>query len=191
MLVHFIAPQSNLDKEIEDLRKIVLAIHKEGHVLARDWLEPAYMKFSKSHRGENIDWSEVYKANIEAIPKCDVLIAEVTTKSLGVGYQIGVAVSQKKPILLLRKNGEDRESLLEGVDHHYIKKAEYNDNNLDEIVTSFLKENDMPAKDMRFNFFIDRPIYNYLKWKSLQTGKTKAEILRELVLREIGKDEDL
>ena len=38
---------------------------------------------------------------------------------------------------------------------------------------------------MRFNFFIDRPIYNYLRWAALKTNKTKAEILRELVQREI------
>ena len=42
---------------------------------------------------------------------------------------------------------------------------------------------------MRFNFFIDRKIYNYLRWASFKTGKTKAEILRDLVENEIEKQE--
>jgi nucleoside 2-deoxyribosyltransferase len=191
MLVHFIASKNNLNKEIEDLRKIVLAIHKEGHVLTHDWLEPAYLKFAKTNKKDTVSWKEIISSSIKAIPKCDVLIAEVTAEDLEVGYEIGAAVSQKKPILLLRKEGSTQKPYLEGLEHHYIKRSEYNDDNLNRIVESFLKENDMPAKDMRFNFFIDRPIYNYLKWMSLQSGKTKAEILRELVLREIIKNEDL
>jgi predicted DNA-binding protein len=54
-----------------------------------------------------------------------------------------------------------------------------------EKILPFLEDNNISTKDMRFNFFIDRPIYNYLRWAALRTGKTKAEILRELVQREI------
>jgi hypothetical protein len=67
----------------------------------------------------------------------------------------------------------------------------YNDKNVSGIIKKFLKENDIQAKDMRFNFFIDRPIYNYLRWAAYKTGKTKAEILRELVSKEIEKANDI
>jgi len=40
---------------------------------------------------------------------------------------------------------------------------------------------------MRFNFFINSEIYNYLKYEAYVTGKNKSEILRELVLKEIRK----
>ncbi len=189
MLVHFIAPKSNLDKEIDNFRNIIISIHKRGHVLARDWLEPAYLKARDSHRGGIIDWSAECRANTEVIPKADIIVAEVSTKSFGVGYQVGLAVSQKKPVLLLRRSGSSSEAFLGGLEHPCVQREEYKSNNLDEVVGKFLRENDIPTKDMRFNFFIDRQIYNYLKWASLRTGKTKAEIIRELVLREIDKRE--
>ena len=57
------------------------------------------------------------------------------------------------------------------------------------MVEKFLNENDIQSKDMRFNFFIDRKIYNYLRWAAFKTGKTKAEILRDLVQNEIEKQD--
>lgn len=187
MIVHFIAPKTNLDKEIKDFRSIIDAIHKRGYALALDWLEPAYMKLTHS-RSKVMDWSKVCKANIEAIPKSDLVIAEISTKSFGVGYEVGLAASQKKPVLLLRRTGVSREAFLTGLDHPYVQKKEYDDTNLDKIIGRFLKENDIPSKDMRFNFFLDRKTHNYLQWASVQKGKTKAEILRELVMKEIEKD---
>jgi predicted DNA-binding protein len=56
-------------------------------------------------------------------------------------------------------------------------------------VSQFLEQNHIENKDLRFNFFIDRQIYNYLRWASFKTGKTKAEILRELVLHDIERQD--
>jgi len=55
------------------------------------------------------------------------------------------------------------------------------------MLEKFMVDNDIQSKDMRFNFFIDRKIYNYLRWAAFKTGKTKAEILRDLVETEIEK----
>ena len=62
-----------------------------------------------------------------------------------------------------------------------MRYREYNNDNLEDIIRQFLTDNDVKAKDLRFNFFLDRQIYNYLRWASLKTGKAKAKILRELV----------
>ena len=80
MTVHFIAPKTNLMEEIEYFRLIVKAIHRRGHVLAKDWLEPGYLRLTHKQPDEFIDWSTSCRANIEAIPSCDVVIAEVSTK---------------------------------------------------------------------------------------------------------------
>jgi len=53
----------------------------------------------------------------------------------------------------------------------------------------FLKENDVSTKDLRFNFFIDRKIHNYLRWVSYKTGKPRSEIIRELLNREIEREQ--
>lgn len=58
------------------------------------------------------------------------------------------------------------------------------------IVKEFLEENVIDTKDLRFNFFLDRPTYNYLRWMSSKTGKTKAEIVRSLLQKEMNKGND-
>lgn len=159
-----------------------------GHSLALDWIEKAYSRLNAKEMREEVDWSEIYKENLEVIAKADVIIAETSYENFGVGYQVAVAVQQKKPVLLIRHETADKNAFATGVEDGWVKRKEYTNENLKDILDQFLKDNDIQAKDMRFNFFIDRPIYNYLRWAAFKTGKTKAEILRELVAREIDKN---
>jgi nucleoside 2-deoxyribosyltransferase len=186
--VHFIAPKTNLAEEIENFRLIVQAIHKRGHSLAKDWLEPGYLRFTHKKEDEAIDWSSSCRANIEAIPSSDIIIAEISTKSFGVGYQVGLAVAQKKPTLLLRREGISKEAFLGGLDSPYVQKLEYTPDTIDGIVGDFLEKDEDEVKDIRFNMLIDRKLNNYLKQSALISGKTKAEIIRELLLREIDRE---
>lgn len=187
-VIHFIAPKTKLEEEIEFFRAIVKSIHKRGYVLARDWLEPAYLTQTHAKPEESIDWSDVCRAMIEAIPKCDIVIAEISTKSFGVGYDVGLGVSQKKPTLLLRRDDISKEAFLGGLDHPYVQKREYNLDTVDHIIGDFLEQYDAQNKDIRFNLFIDTKLNGYLKRTSMGTGKTKAEIVRELLLREMEEE---
>lgn len=184
MKVHLIASRSNVSENFESLQRISQIITKNKHEIARDWVESAHSRLTKKESTQ-ADWSEIYQLNLETIAKADVVIAETTHNSFGVGYQVAVAVQQKKPTLLLRRDDADSDVFATGIVDPWVKSISYNKENLDEIVHAFLEENDITTKDMRFNFFIDRKIYNYLRWSSFKTGKTKAEVLRELVVREI------
>jgi hypothetical protein len=184
MIVHFIAGKTNIEQNIKYLRQIVTTIYKSGHVLARDWVEPAYILQTGGMK-RPVDWQEVFRENIESLNKADVLIAETTEKSFGVGYQVALAAQQKKPILLLQRKEVAKESFANGLVLEDIRRMNYDEKNVEATIEKFLKDNDIKAKDMRFNFFIDRPIYNYLRWAAFKSGKTKAEILRELVTKEI------
>lgn len=187
MLVHLVASRYNITENIPHLRQLVKFIHEEEHTLAQDWIEPAYTTRLKGSP-KSINWNEAYKDSMEYITRADVVIADATIRSFSVGYQVAAAVHMKKPILVLCEKGSDDSFFASGIDAGVAYK-EYTKENLKKIIEDFLKENDIQAKDMRFNFFIDRPIYNYLRWASFKTGKTKAEILRELVDREIEKQE--
>lgn len=192
MIVHIITSKNNLDKTIPYLRRVVDTVHQKKSELARDWIEPAYIRYSQKNEnvGENrppVNWKAVQKENLEAIAKAEVIIAETSEPSFGVGYQVAYAVQLKKPVLILRRLGSNTDGFASGIDNINVKYQEYEDDNLEEIVESFLNENEISTKDMRFNFFIDRQIHNYLRWAALKTGKTKAEILRELVKSEIEK----
>lgn len=189
MKVHLITSRPSLEKDIATLRTMIAIIKKSGHDLARDWIEDAFER-SQNPDVPYADWSKVYKDNLEVINRADVVIAETSHENFGVGYQVAFAVQQKKPVLMLRHATADKNGFATGVEDGWVKREEYSEDNLSDIMNKFLQDNDIQAKDMRFNFFIDRPIYNYLRWAAFKTGKTKAEILRELVAREIDKAND-
>jgi nucleoside 2-deoxyribosyltransferase len=189
MKVHLITSRPTLENDMETLRRIISFIESRNHSLAVNWIEEA-RKRSKGSEGQNPDWAWIFKNNLETIAKADVIVAETSYENFGVGYQVAVAVQQKKPVLMLRHKDADKNAFATGVEDGWVKRAEYTENDLEDILDKFLEANDIQAKDMRFNFFIDRPIYNYLRWAAFKTGKTKAEILRELVVREIDKSND-
>lgn len=188
MIVHFIASKSDVTENIVTLRKALEAIHSEGHKLSLDWIERAHNRHSTDSK-QPLDWGEAYKEIVDALAKSDVIIADTSYNSFGVGYQVAIAFQQKKPILLLRRASADSDAFARGPSNELVAHVIYKDDEeMAKAVTRFLKENDIQTKDMRFNFFIDRPIYNYLRWAAQKTGKTKAEILRDLVDREIKKE---
>lgn len=52
-----------------------------------------------------IDPLEVYDRDVKWINECDALIAEVTTPSHGVGYEIALALGLGKPVLCCYREG--------------------------------------------------------------------------------------
>ena len=186
MKVHLITSRPTLKNDIHTLRKIIALIHDQKCVLASDWIDSAYRRLTGTDP-ELADWAKLYKRNLEDIAGADLVIAETSYENFGVGYQVAVAVQQKKPVLLLRHKAADKNAFVTGVEDGWVQHAEYTEDDLSVILNKFLEDNRIETKDMRFNFFIDRPIYNYLRWAAYKTGKTKAEILRDLVSKEIDK----
>lgn len=189
MLVHLIGSRAEMDKNIDHLHGIVSIIEKEGHTLAHNWIDASYKSLVEEKTSPGaVDWALMFKEASEAISRADVIIAETTIPSFSVGYQVASAVAMKKPVLVINREGVEKSFFASGIEVG-IEYSRYTPATLDAVLQKFLNENDIATKDMRFNFFIDRPIYNYLRWSALKTGKTKAEILRELVQREINNKE--
>ena len=57
---------------------------------------------------------EMMQTAFREIDSCDILIAELTTKSIGVGIEIGYAYASKKPIYYLRKKGSEYSTTASG-----------------------------------------------------------------------------
>jgi len=58
---------------------------------------------------EQFSEKEIHDRDIKSLSEADVVIAEVSTPSLGVGYEIGRAVEAGKPVLCLYNNHADFE----------------------------------------------------------------------------------
>jgi nucleoside 2-deoxyribosyltransferase len=54
---------------------------------------------------EIVDPIEIYTRDIEWIESCHAMVAEVSTPSHGVGFEISYALSRNKPVLCLHRDG--------------------------------------------------------------------------------------
>lgn len=62
---------------------------------------------------EDLSDGEIFARDLEWLAGCDVVVAEVTTPSLGVGYEIGIAQGLQIPVLcLFRPEGDRRLSAM-------------------------------------------------------------------------------
>lgn len=191
MIVQIIGNASNLKEDLPFIHGIVEVIHDNGAVIARDWMSAAQNRLNKGiERDEaKIDWDAVHKENSEAILRSDIVIIEATNYGFQEGFYASQALARKKPTLLLTRE-DIRKRLVFGINDKSLSVQHYDSlDDIKKIVTKFIKANTVTTKDLRFNFFIDRQIYGYLREVSYETGKNKSEIIRELLEKEIDKEE--
>ncbi|MGB7875282.1 MAG: nucleoside 2-deoxyribosyltransferase [Anaerolineales bacterium] len=74
-----------------------------------------------------IDPRDVYNRDVAWIQACDALIAEVSVPSHGVGYEIGFALEQDKPVLCLAQAGLAVSKMLTGNPHPALQVKTYRD----------------------------------------------------------------
>ncbi len=67
----------------------------------------------------------VYERDITWIGACDALVAEVSTPSHGVGYEVAYALSIRKPVLCLYQAGRPVSKMLTGNSHPCIQVNSY------------------------------------------------------------------
>jgi len=68
---------------------------------------------------------EVYQRDMEWIRECDALVAEVSTPSHGVGYEIAYALQRAKPVLCCMRRGARVSKMLTGNDSPGLRLAVY------------------------------------------------------------------
>lgn len=71
--------------------------------------------------------AEVYQRDVTWIEHADVLVAEVSVPSHGVGYEIGYALNAGKPVLCLLQQGRKVSKMISGNPHPKLKMVTYLD----------------------------------------------------------------
>lgn len=74
-----------------------------------------------------VEPSEVYQRDIEWIRQCQALIAEVSTPSHGVGYEIAFALGLGKPVLCCYRRGIRVSKMITGNDTSGLRLCEYDE----------------------------------------------------------------
>jgi nucleoside 2-deoxyribosyltransferase len=84
--------------------EIVSRLAKHGQVVTEHIGDSALTSL-----GENGDDKLIHDRDLALLRQCEVLVAEVTVPSLGVGYEIGKATEWGKPVLCLYRPKDGRE----------------------------------------------------------------------------------
>jgi 2'-deoxynucleoside 5'-phosphate N-hydrolase len=85
--------------------KIINFLKEKGYAVLTEHIGDKNLSSS----GEtNFSSEEIFKKDLEWIKIADILIAEVTQVSLGVGYEIGFAESIGKKIICLYREGSEK-----------------------------------------------------------------------------------
>ncbi len=71
--------------------------------------------------------AEVYQRDIRWIDGCQALVAEVSTPSHGVGYEVAYALGQGKPVLCCYREGERVSKMITGNDSPGLTVSSYRD----------------------------------------------------------------
>ncbi|MDZ7267293.1 MAG: nucleoside 2-deoxyribosyltransferase [candidate division KSB1 bacterium] len=71
-----------------------------GEILTKHVAHPRVLQQEAQHSAV-----EIFCRDRSLLAACDALVAEVSTPSLGVGYEIAVALQQRRPVLCLCKQG--------------------------------------------------------------------------------------
>lgn len=84
-----------------------------------------------TYSGSNLPPDEIYKRDVSLIDQSDIVVAEVSTPSLGVGYEIAYAESKNIPVICLYRpeEGKALSGMIEG--NPKVKLLRYKD--IDEV----------------------------------------------------------
>lgn len=116
---------------------LVRALLEDGHEIPTAYLaEPSVNELEHVASPE-----EVYSRDVAWIRSAQVLVAEVSTPSHGVGYEIGYALNLGKPVLACHLRGRNVSKMISGnPDRNLVVRQYDGPDHAVKIVRSFLRE---------------------------------------------------
>lgn len=127
------------------------------------------------------------------IKNSDVLVAEITDSSGAVGFHIATALSEKKPVLVLRKKKDKTDRLPGPIIGNKSKLMRFSEYSNSEERTKAIKEFLSWSKkklDSKFILIISAEIDRYLEWASQENRVHKAQIVRNAIEKVMKKDQE-
>lgn len=185
MKVYFVGSIRGKKKYQANYETIVNLLKSKGHDVFEDTIRPSENEVYTMEAPQKSDFvSQVNKW----IAASDIVIAEISFPSVGVGYEIAHSVSKGKPVVVLADNA-DAMHFVDGIIADKLVTVQYTNENLEAELSSAI-EYASDIQDTRFNFFISPKHQNYLDWISKERKIPRAVFLRNLIEREMENDEE-
>jgi nucleoside 2-deoxyribosyltransferase len=118
-------------------RVITAALLSDGHAVPTAHLADSRVKEFEGQEPA----ADIYARDTSWIRSCQALVAEVSTPSHGVGYEVAYALNLGKPVLCVYRQGQPVSKMLTGNSHPNITVKSYpNPDAAIAIVRAFLQE---------------------------------------------------
>lgn len=141
-------------------------------------------------RSENKEELLKYQQKLEKwIKESDFIIAETSFPSISVGFEISLALSLGKPVLILYCAGHPP-SLLAHHSNEKLACEKYSPDTVKDIIDEFINYV-RGTNDTRFTFFITSEIASFLNKISNKQKLPKSVYLRKLIEREMKTPHNL
>lgn len=195
MKIYFGASTSQFDRYKEYYFAVRDFLAEEGHVITRDWLQ--------IHRKDLVEHPErllvhrkgpeaVYKIAMKGFYDAEMMIAENTVPSFSNGHLMTLALQRKIPVLVIQlKNRPKRylkKSFLEGINEPNLEIVDYDLDNYQDVLRSFLNKYEDYHKKHRFHLVIDEVEKRYLDWANHTYDESKTGIIRDALRQRISDD---
>jgi nucleoside 2-deoxyribosyltransferase len=102
---------------------IIAALLADGHTVPTAHLADSSVKALEAI----VSPLDVYERDVAWIRECQALVAEVSTPSHGVGYEVAFALSIGKPVLCIFQEGQPISKMLSGNSDPCIQVNSYHD----------------------------------------------------------------
>jgi hypothetical protein len=188
MKVCFIASIKNKDVNIRFYEEIIKVLKESGdkvfyeHVMGNSQTILDSLSEDKKVK--------FHKNVIDQVKKSDLVVAEITSQSLSVGFLISMALDLSKPTILLYRGSSKPNivSTLEESDKLFVRS--YSEQSEIEKILNDCLNLAKGKSDVRFNFFVSPKILNYLDWIAQKRMIPRSVFLRNLIEREMKKDKE-
>ena len=182
MKIYFVGSISGKDRYLKHYQKIISSLKQLGHEVSEITLEPTKEYVYGMSDEKKV---EQYKRVLKWISDADVVVAEGSYSSMGVGYEISLALEKGKPVIVMYEEGQSAH-FLEGIESDRLAITKYRIENLDKVLEDAL-DFSSKQRDTRFNFFISRRLSSYLDWISRKRRIPRAVYLRQLIRKEMQR----
>jgi hypothetical protein len=194
MKVHIAHSAHNLTTDIDYIRTIAKVVRMRNGIVLVEGYEAANTRLSKNVVNKSdLDWDEIIKTLMRAIDEADLIIIEGSVYGFSSGFWSALSLLKAKPTLFLYRQGPNQFPDLDAMfvsglmSDLFTAKTYHDEKELEEVVAQFIQEYDLPKKEVRLE--LDQKVDSYLDQASRKTGKQKPEVIKDILMSAILKEE--
>ena len=186
MTVYFTASVSGKKDLMEQYKAIVNVLKTKGNeVISEHVLNVSPTDLNTETEEDRVSQN---KQLTKWLNQADIIVAEVSSPSVSVGYEIALGLDKSKPVFVVHQASTPPPALVGEKSERFLLSSYDLEDLKNTIQVSF--DYLMDQVDTRFNFFISPKHQNYLDWISQNRKIPRSVFLRRLIEKHMEENEE-